>query len=154
MKIFGLEIGKKSTSTDEILRQIAATYASDSAGVAITPDSAMQSPTVHAIVTAISNRVATLPVSVMQKVESGGRTRKEAVPNHPVNRLLKYPNGWQTNFDFWQDAASCLVRYGNFYAVKLRGQTGPIRQLWPVHPTAVDVEQDDKADVTYRVRGD
>lgn len=152
MKILGFEFGKKSASTNEILRQIAAAYQNET-GVAVNPDSAMQSPTVHAIVTAISNRIATLPVQVLQKVESDDRVRKESVPNHPVNRLLKYPNGWQTGFDFWQDSVSCLVRWGNFYAVKMRGTTGPIRQLWPVHPSAVEVEQDDTTGVvTYKVR--
>ena len=142
MKIFGYEISRKSSSVDEVLRQLAAAYESDVAGVAVTPDSAMHSPTVHAIVTAISNRISTLPVQVLQKVEKSDRVRKEPVPNHPVNRLLKYPNDWQTSFDFWQDATSCLVRWGNFYAVKLRGSTGPIRQLVPVHPSSVSVQQD------------
>lgn len=153
MKIFGREFFKKTTSTDEILRQIAAAQMSDT-GVAVNPDSAMQSPTVHAIVTAISNRIATLPVHVLQKVEKGNRVVKEERPNHPVNYLLRYPNGWQTGFDFWQDASSCLVRWGNFFAVKGRGQTGPIRALWPVHPSAVEVEQDDNGAVLYRVRAD
>jgi HK97 family phage portal protein len=151
MKLFGFEISRKSTSTDDILRQIAAAALGDT-GVAVTPDSAMQSPTVHAIVTGIANRVATLTVHVMQKVERNGRTVKELRGSHPVERLLKYPNGWQTGFDFWQDAASCLVRWGNFYAVKGRGSTGPIRELSPIHPGAVTIEQDDNGTVTYQVR--
>jgi len=152
MKIFGLEIGKKSATIDDILRRLEAAYEKDVAGTIVTPDTAMQSPTVHAIVTAISNRIATLPIHVYRKVESDGRTRKEGMPSHPVMRLLLAPNDWQTGFDFWQDAASCLVRWGNFYAYKARGATGPIRRLIPLHPGAVEVEQDLRTlEVQYRV---
>jgi HK97 family phage portal protein len=152
VKILGFELNRKQQTFEEVLRRLTTAYEKDSAGVLVTPDTAMESPTVHAIVSTISNRIAALPVHVLQKVESDGRVRKEEVPNHPVNRLLQYPNRWQTDFDFWQDAASCLIRWGNFYAVKLRGVTGPIRALEPIHPSRVDVQQDvATGNVTYRV---
>jgi len=102
MKIFGYELGRKeekSASFEEVLRRLASAYEKDTAGVAVTPDNAMQSPTVHAIVTAISNRIATLPLQVMKKVEKNGRTVKVMDPDHPINALLKSPNEWQTGFD-------------------------------------------------------
>lgn len=143
---------RKASSVEQVLRRLEAAYERDVAGVNVTPDTAMQSPTVHAITTAISNRIATLPVHVLRKVERDNRERKELVPNHPINRLLAAPNGWQTGFDFWQDAASALVRHGNFFAHKVRGQTGPIRRLLPIHPDAVEVKQDPRTlEVTYRM---
>ena len=112
----------------------------------------MASPTIAALTAAISRRIATLPIKVLQKIVSDGRTRKEELPSHPVTKLLSNPNTWQDRVTFWLDAASWLVRYGNAYFFKSRGQTGPIRQLIPLPPSAVAPEQDPASLlVSYRV---
>jgi HK97 family phage portal protein len=120
-------------------------------GASVTPENCMQSPTVHAIVTAISRRLAVTPIHVYRKTTSNGRDQKERLPNHPVTRLLQRPNAWQTHNDFWGDAASTYVRWGNFYCYKGRGSTGPIRELIPLSPRAVNVDQDENFNVSYRV---
>lgn len=109
---------------------------------AVTPETCMQSPTVHAIVTAVSRRFAVSPVHVYRKTMKNGREAKERLPNHPVAKLLAYPNKWQSRADYWHDAASAFIRYGKFFAWKSRGTTGPIRELLPLKPSAVNVEQD------------
>jgi HK97 family phage portal protein len=158
LRIFGLEIRRAATKSegltiDQVISRLATAHETYS-GAHVTPENCMQSPTVHAIVTAISRRIATLPVKVMQKTKaqgSEGRTRKEELPSHPVARLLQSPNGWQDRVSFWLDATSTLVRYGNFYAFKSRGLTGPIRSLIPLHAGGVAVEQDfETLDVSYR----
>jgi HK97 family phage portal protein len=117
----------------------------------VTPDTCMQSPTVHAIVTAISRRIAVSPVHVYRKTTKNGRDAKERIPNHPVARLLQYPNKWQSRSEYWLDAASTFVRYGRFYAWKSRGTTGPIRELLPISPREICVEQDrDTWAIRYR----
>jgi HK97 family phage portal protein len=111
----------------------------------------MRAPTVHAIVTAVSRRLASLPVHVMRKSTVNGRDRKEHLGSHPVQRLLERPNDWQTRVSYWLDATSWLLRYGNFYAFKARGATGPIRRLEPIAPSNVVVEQDENLNIVYRV---
>lgn len=158
MRLLGLDISlaRKSSAIplDELIRRLEAVHETVS-GVQVTPENCMESPTVHAIVTAISRRIATLPVHVLRKVEvtteSGTRTRKERIPNHPVERLLSRPNEWQSRVSYWLDATSWLVRYGNFYAIKARGVTGPIRRLLPIIPSNVQPEQDANWNVTYRI---
>jgi HK97 family phage portal protein len=151
--LFGLDISlarKDALSIDTIIRRLEAVHETFS-GIAVTPENCMQSPTVNAIVTAISRRIATLPVKVLKKTTSNNRTRKEEVPNHPVQRLLANPNGWQDRVTFWLDATSALVRHGNYYAFKSRGSTGPIRQIIPFHPSSVTIDQDlDTLAITYR----
>ena len=118
----------------------------------VTPANCMQSPTVHAIVTAVSRRMLVTPVHVYRKsTDSAGRDTKEALPNHSVNRLLQRPNSWQTTQEFFSDAASAFLRYGNFYAYKQRGQAGPIRELLPLDPEGVEPDQDTNWRLTYRV---
>ena len=109
----------------------------------VTPDNCMRSPTVHAIVTAISRRLASTPIHIYEKGESQGRESKERLPNHPVANLLRKPNQWQSPYDFWQDATSVFIRWGRFIAYKSRGSTGPIRELLPLSPAGVDIKQDD-----------
>ena len=123
-----------------------------SLGALVTPDTCMQSPTVHAIVTAISRRIASTPVMVYQQSRVDGRLKRESLPNHPVTRLLQRPNQWQTGYEFWEDAASNLVRWGRFHAYKARGSTGPIQRLIPFNPGTISFEQDPQTyDVDMRV---
>ena len=152
MNILGFNIERKARTLtlDQLIRRLEAVHDTVS-GISVTPDTAMESPTVHGIVMAISRRISTLPVHVMRNVESAGRTRKERVPSHPVERLLNRPNDWQTRTSYWLDAASNLVRWGNHYCHKGRGSTGPIRALTPLQPGNVEVEQLDDWTVRYNV---
>lgn len=88
MNLFGLEITlakKEDVSLDVILRRLEAAFETSS-GVSVTPDNAMRSPTVHALVTAISRRISTLPLRVMMRYRpvksgterKGGRRRPTA----------------------------------------------------------------------------
>lgn len=118
----------------------------------VTPSTCMSSPTVNAIVTAISRRISVTPLTIYQKTTKDGKDIKEPLPNHSVSRLLNSPNSWQSSFEFWQDAASTAVRWGNFYGWISRGQAGPIRELLPLNPNSVKPEQDEKTlQVSYRV---
>ncbi len=120
-------------------------------GAMVTPETCMQSPTVHAIVTAVSRRIAVSPVHVYRKTTKNGRDFKERDPKHPVAKLLQYPNKWQSRSDYWKDAASAYVRHGKYLAFKSRGVTGPIRELLPMNPRSVTIQQDpDTWAVTYR----
>ena len=133
---------------DDVLMRIVAAQ-EGTLGSNVTPENCMRSPTVHAIVTAISRRISVTPIHVFRRTMGEGGEKKEKLPNHPVARLLQRPNAWQTRHDFWQDATSVFVRHGRFYAFKSRGSTGPVRELLPIHPDRVTVKQDSD---TFRVR--
>lgn len=109
----------------------------------VTPETCMKAPTVQALVTAISRRISITPVHVFETSESNGKEIKKKLPNHPIAKLLKRPNDWQSTVDYWQDLASSLVRHGKFISIKGQGNTGPIRYLWPLKASDVTVKQDD-----------
>src|SRR5262245_31003899 len=140
----------ETISLDTLIRRLEGVYAT-AAGIVVTPENCMQSPTVQAIVTGIQNGISSCPVHVYLKTMSRGREKKEPQPSHPVAKLLAKPNSWQSSNDYWLDASSVLVRYGKFFAYKARGETGPIRQLIPLAPPLVQIEQDEDYTVTYRV---
>lgn len=151
MRLFGLDISlgrKDAISIDTLIRRLEAAYETAS-GIQVTPENCMESPTVQAVVTAISRRISALPVHVLQKTTVDNRVRKERVPNHPVEKLLNRPNDWQSTTSYWLDATSSLVRYGNYYAFKARGVTGPIRRLVPLHASSCEPKQRDDMSVVY-----
>lgn len=153
MKILGIEFGReqKAAQFETVLQRIIA--AAEGRADSVTPESCMQSPTVQAVVKAISGRMSVTPVHVYKKTTKKGKDWKERLPNHPVEKLLQYPNSWQTQADFLADGTSALIRYGNFYCHKSRGTTGPIRELIPLHCNAVSVKQDAQTyRATYEVR--
>lgn len=158
MRLFGRSrTVETKEDLDTILRRLVTASATKS-GISITPDNCTKSPTVLAIVNAVSRRIAISPPTVYQKSQnSKGRTIKIARPDHPVQQLLNRPNQWQSKVEYWLDASSTLVRWGRFHAWKARGSTGPIRELHPMDPAAVKVEQDDDLVPTYAItfaRGD
>jgi len=143
------EVEYKSQFEDVLSRLIAAQEGV--LGGSVSPDNCMESPTVHSIVTAISRRLAITPIHIYKKGESNGAATKEKLPDHPVAKLLQRPNKWQTSHDFWADAASTFVRWGAFYSYKSRGSTGPIRELLPLHPRRITLEQDERYNVIARI---
>lgn len=129
----------KDASFETILRLLAAKVGSYGS---VTPDNCMKSPTVHAIVNAISRRLASTPIHVYQTGVSNNRETKEKLPNHPIAKLLNQPNEWQSKYDYWQDATSTYVRHGKYIAIIGRGSTGPIRRLYPINPSEIEIKQD------------
>lgn len=156
MKLFGRDFSwsKKANgdvlSIDQVVRRFEAIYETVAA-VSVTCENCERAPTVKSIIRAVTARFAVMPVHVYRKTRSKGRDAKEPLPNHPTERLLRIPNGWQSAPSYWMDATSRYLRYGNFYAFKARGITGPIRRLEPLHPSACRPEQDDDLSVTYKV---
>ena len=150
MKILGFDIRRELKGDMQIEQWVRLLAAQAGAVEAVTPDNCERSPTVKAIVTAISNRLSVTPVHVYRRATRNGRETKEKLPNHPVAKLLDYPNEHQTRVNFWGDAASSLVRWGALYCYKGRGQTGPIRFLNPLHTGAVSVDERTDGSVVYR----
>jgi len=141
---------KQDASIDQIIRRLEAAYETYS-GIVVTPENCEESPTVQAIVNAISMKISTLPVHILRKQTREGRETKEQLPSHPVARLLSKPNDYLTAPNYWLDAVSWIVRYGTYTAIKARGATGPIRRLFPVHPRDVQIEQEDDGTLTFRI---
>jgi len=107
-------------------------------GIRVTPDSAMQAPTVYAIVNSLSRAVASLPFMVLDDDSEQGKRRVRALPDHNVTRLLRHrPNAWQTPYDYWQLVMHDLLLHGRFYAKKQQAGNGRIVRLQPLAPDKV-----------------
>jgi HK97 family phage portal protein len=153
LNILGLDISwsrkSEAISLDTLIKRLDAIYETSS-GISVTPENCEQSPTVKAMVTAVTRRFAVMPIHVYQKTTRGGRTIKELLPNHPTERLLAKPNEWQASTSYWMDSVSRVMRHGTFYAYKARGVTGPIRRLLPLHPSNCEPHQEQDWSVYFR----
>ena len=111
-------------------------WASSGTGVPMTPLASLQSSTVYACVKCLAEDIAKLPVTIRRRLPLGGF---ELDHRHPLNRLLRKPNRWQTAIDFWRYVVTSLVLRGNGYAAVLRDGAGNPRSLVPLNPDRVSV---------------
>jgi HK97 family phage portal protein len=140
----------KTQQFEQVLMQIIAAR-QGIVGSVVTPDSALASPTVKAIDTAISRRLSVTPIHVYQRGMEDGHETKKKLPDHPLAQLLRKPNEWQTASDFWMDAASVWTRHGNFYAYKSQTGSGKTVALIPLPPPTVEPKLEDNKRFHYIV---
>lgn len=105
-------------------------------GIAVTQFRAMQASTVMACVSMLSEDVAKLPAHVYRRQKDGGKT---IVADHPLEKLLRKPNAWQTRFEFVEFMQAALLLRGNAYAPIVRNGRGVPIGLVPVNPDRVSL---------------
>lgn len=121
------------------------------AGVSVTDESAMRLSAVFGCVRVLSLTASYLPWSLLEVKTDGS---KHIALRHPVHRLVNLrPNEFQTPAVFKQYMLFCALLKGNFYAFKVRGSDGQVRELLPLPPGSVDVKQNDDWSVEYKVTG-
>jgi HK97 family phage portal protein len=139
--------GKSGVSIDEWWETYG--YSNRSAtGITVNQTTALQVSTVMACVSLLSEDLAKLPVHVYARQKNGG---KEIVDNHPLERLFRTPNGWQTRFEFHEMMMTALVLRGNAYAVILRDGRGRPTSLVPVNPDRIWIYEAQSGDIFYQV---
>lgn len=101
-----------------------------SAGVSVTPESAMRLSAVAACVRLISESIASLPLHVYRRVDNQRRARVTDLPEYRL--LHSEPNRLMTSFLFRDTLAVSVLLRGNAYAIITRGGGGVPRELLPV----------------------
>lgn len=117
------------------------------AGISISAEAAMMAPVVQSIFHIISETLSQVPLILYRRDEMG----KFRAPDHPIYTLLHdQPNSFQDSFQFREMMQIHLCGWGNCYAFKNRVR-GEIKELLPIHPDRVDVEQDERWKVIYNI---
>ncbi len=133
-----------SSSLDAFLRRGTETWA----GIAVTPQIALQVAAVFACVRVISEDIGKLPFVVYQQSSERERTR---LTTSPFWRLLHdRPNSYQTSQQFREYLTACALLRGNGYALK-NVINGQVRELLPLHPDKVRVEQLSDFELVFHV---
>lgn len=105
-------------------------------GVQVNQQTALSVTAVMACVSAISEDVAKLTPSLIRAMPNGKKLKIRAA-DHPIARLLKRPNDWQTYFEWCQMLVIGLLLRGNAYSVILRNRRGQPITLVPINPDRV-----------------
>lgn len=114
-------------------------------GARVSSTTAMFNSVVFRCVDVISNSIGMLPWSIEDRATGA------TVTDHPLSRVLKRPNGWQTPSGFKKLMQRwVLTEDGGAVAVKVVSR-GRVIGLMPVHPRRVSVTQNDDLSLTYRV---
>lgn len=79
----------------------------------------------NAVVYAAVREIArTTPSARLQVHRRLKRGQTEILETHPLQRLLDYPNRWQSHYDFLETLVTYLNLDGNAYVIKEREETG------------------------------
>lgn len=116
-------------------------------GITLGSDGALRISTYFACVRALAEDVSKLPLHLYRRLPGGDRER---VTDHPAARVLKRPNEFQTGFRFRETGQAHLGLRGNAVARVIRYQ-GQLRELIPVHPDKVVIEQEGSGRVRYKI---
>ena len=115
-------------------------------GKSVNARTAIQVSAVYACVRVIAETVASLPFAVFEEDKTGS---KKAL-DHPLYRILHdEPNSEMTSFVWREAMLTHLLLWGNSYSQILRAGRGNIVGLYPLLPDSMEVDRDDKGNLTY-----
>lgn len=91
---------------------------------------------VFACVQALAESTATLPLHVFERLADGDRQRAD---DHPLSRVLRHPNDYQSGMAFRECMTAAVLLHGNAYARKEHNAAGELVALHPMKPGGVTV---------------
>ena len=117
------------------------------AGKNVTERTAMQMTAVYACVRILAESIAGLPLHVYRYKGQG----KEKAIDHPLYTLLHdEPNPEMTSFVFRETLMCHLLLWGNAYAQVIRDGRGRVTALYPLLPSRMTVDRDERGQLFYR----
>ncbi len=122
---------------------------SQTGGVRVTPETALQISAVWACISVISKDIASSVWQVMRELPNGDRESRRL---SSLYRLLNVaPNPEMTAFEFREAILIAALLWSNGYAEIERDAGGRPIALWPLHPDRVTLERDTGGNLIYRV---
>lgn len=139
---------QKSISVDELWQRIEGGLSSK-AGPPVNWQNALRVSVAFSCARVLAEGIAQIPLKLMQE-ETGGGSR--AAREHPLYQLLaRRPNDWMTSFEFRETMMFHAIFAKGGYAI-INRSGGKVKELIPVMPECVRIEQNSDANVTYWVK--
>lgn len=144
--------GKNAGSVNSSLELFREVYGSrlSAAGVPINWWTALQVTTVAACARVRAEGLS-VPFRLYQETEGG----RKIASDHPLHMLIsRRPNGWQTSLEFLETVSFHLdLTFNAFVFMNKVGRAREIRELIPIEPSRVRIEQLSDYSLKYWVRG-
>ena len=116
------------------------------AGVRIDANNAHQVAAVFSCLRVIAETVAALPLHVLERTPGGGKRIARELPLY--RQLHSQPNGWQTSFEWREQAVFHVGLWGDAFSELKAGQ------IVPLHPSRMKIERVENGAIRYRYRED
>ncbi len=124
---------------------------SSSAGVRVTPESALALPILQNCVTLLAESLASCPAELYENTEDAVR---KSTTSHPAYDVLRFaPNEMQTPYDRIELSQMNAGLRGNSYSFIERRDDGNVMALWPLDTAKVTVLKGPDMLPYYRVAG-
>ncbi|MFD1403743.1 phage portal protein [Robinsoniella peoriensis] len=122
-------------------------FGGSTSGKLVTERSSMQMTAVYSCVRILAEAVAGLPLQFYRYTENGS---KEKAIDHSLYFLLHdEPNPEMTSFVFRETLMTHLLLWGNAYAQIIRNGKGEVVAMYPLMPSRMTVDRDDKGHLYY-----
>lgn len=147
-KLFGNKRAEQIDSSQKLAEYLSFLGRVSAAGIRVNPYNAMRCHAVSSSLKVLTESVAQLPINVFQ-IDKNGRKPASLSLQRVIGTHGK-PNTWQSSFDLREWATRHVALRGNAYFYKniVRGE---LRELLPIHPDRVTVEQKDNFALSYEV---
>ena len=117
-----------------------------SAGVRIDSNNAHQVSAVFACLRIRAETVASLPLHVLERTPGGGKRLARELPLY--RQLHDRPNGWQTSFEWREQAVMHVDLWGDSFSELKAGE------IQPLHPSRMKIERLENGKLRYKYRED
>lgn len=114
------------------------------AGVRIDANNAHTVPAVFACLRVIAETVASLPLHVLERTPGGGKRIARELPLY--RQLHAQPNGWQTSFEWREQAVFHVGLWGDSFSELKAGE------IQPLHPSRMKIERLENGRLRYQYR--
>ncbi len=122
-----------------------------SAGVRVSPGSALSLPAYFACIQILAQDVAKLPIKLYRENEDDTKT---LVKDHPAGRILcRVPNQEMSAFTMRETLMQWAAGWGNGYAEIVRDNGGRLQELALIHPSRVTIRRVEGA-IVYDIRSE
>ena len=118
----------------------------NAAGVRIDSSNAHSVAAVFSCLRVIAETVASLPLHVLERTPGGGKRIARELPLY--RQLHAQPNGWQTSFEWREQAVFHIGLWGDAFS-ELKAA-----QIVPLHPSRMKVERVENGKIRYKFRED
>ena len=115
-----------------------------SAGVRINSSNAHQVAAVFSCLRVVAETVAGLPLHVLERTAGGGKRIAKELPLY--KQLHSQPNGWQTSFEWREQAVMHVGLWGDAFSELKAGQ------IVPLHPSRMKIERLENGNLRYKYR--
>jgi len=138
-----IEIRSSLANPDKWLVEWFAGGGKAASGVTVNENTALNSTAVFACVRILAETIASLPLVVYERLESGGKQRAQG--HYLYSILHDQPNPEMTSFEFRETLMGHLALWGNAYAEIERDNAGRVVGLWPLRPDKMRVMRDEQS---------